>query len=336
MTYHVLFVAGEDADLRLPFISAIRDLGYRVSVAASGGGDAFTKAEIDFVPFAFDRFISPLSDWKAIRRLGDILDPVVCEVPFSQVARTMRRRAALFDELRDALRLVPKSTGRNELLPAEPVSSAPSLHELRDVQQAVEDLVDSLRERRPQRGPAQDLRQAIDLILRHTDVHGPTLWGHAVELPAEAGGGSRLVERTNYLLENLNHNIKHGERRRSGRKKLTRDLENLPAGATLTFNLRDPDYVALLCGSLDQLAAAFAALDTDERTGQLMDQPTDPAPALFASPSAMATASLPTDDRPLVRAEGMGRRLKAAAKSRAPRTGRRRTSPTEANRSLTP
>ena len=144
------------------------------------------------------------------------------------MARTLRRRAALLDELRDALRLVPKSTGRNELLPAESLSSEPTFNELRNIQQAVEALVDSLRERRPQRGPAQDLRQAIDLVLRHTDVHGSTLWGHAVELPAEAGGGIRLVERTNYLLENLNHDIKHGERRRSGRKKLTQDLENLP------------------------------------------------------------------------------------------------------------
>ena len=320
----VLDYGADGNDLGLPFDRPYLDL-YDRCTQARCAVDAFGRLPPG------DRPVH-----RALLRLRDILDPVVCEVPFSQVARTLRRRAALFDELRDALRLVPKSTGRNERLPAEPVSSVRALTELRDVQQAVEALVDRLRERRPQRGPAQDMRQAIDLILRHTDVHGPTLWGHAVELPAEAGGGSRLVERTNYLLENLNHDIKHGERRRSGRKKLTQDLENLPAGAALTFNLRDPDYVALLCGSLDQLAAAFAALDADERTRQLMDQPTDPAPALFDSPSAMATASLPKDDRPLVRAEGMGRRLKAAAKSRAPRTGRRRASPTEANRSLTP
>ncbi|SNT28803.1 glycosyltransferase [Tropicimonas sediminicola] len=71
---HVLYVAGEDAALRLPFISAVRDLGYRVSVAASGGGDTFEREGIDFAPFPFDRFISPWSDRRAIGRLGDILD----------------------------------------------------------------------------------------------------------------------------------------------------------------------------------------------------------------------------------------------------------------------
>ena len=324
MAQWVLDYAADGNDLGLPFDRPYLDLYDRCTQARSAV-DAFLRLPPG------DRRVH-----RALLRLRDTLDPVVCDVPFSQVARTVRRRAALLDELRDALRLVPKSTGRNEPLPAEPVSSARALNELCDIQQAVEDLVDSLRGRRPRRGPAQDMRQAIDLILRHTDAHGPTLWGHPVELPPKAGGGIRLVERTNYLLENLNHDIKHGERRRSGRKKLTQDLENLPAGAALTFNLRDPDYVALLCGSPDQLAAAFADLDADERARQLMGQPTNPPPPLFASPSAIATASLPKADRPFVRAEGMVRRLKAAANSRAPKTGRRRPSPTKANRSLTP
>ncbi|PRY25199.1 glycosyltransferase involved in cell wall biosynthesis [Aliiruegeria haliotis] len=76
MTAHVLYIGGEDADLRLPFIKAVRALGYRVSVAASGGEAAFVQEGIDFVPFAFDRFISPLSDRRATRRLGEILDKV--------------------------------------------------------------------------------------------------------------------------------------------------------------------------------------------------------------------------------------------------------------------
>lgn len=73
MTAHILFVAGVDSDLRLPFVRAVRDQGFRVSMAASGGGAAYERAGIEFVQFPFDRFISPLSDWRAIRRLGDIL-----------------------------------------------------------------------------------------------------------------------------------------------------------------------------------------------------------------------------------------------------------------------
>ena len=37
----------------------------------------------------------------------------------------------------------------------------PADHELRDIRKAVEDLEVSLRQRRPERGPAKDMRQAI-------------------------------------------------------------------------------------------------------------------------------------------------------------------------------
>ena len=89
----------------------------------------------------------------------------------------------------------------------------------------------------------------------------------------------------------------NSERRRSGRKKLTQDLENLPPGAPLAFNLRDPDYVDLLCGTLERLPAAFAALDADARTRELDGLPIETIPALFDSPTAIETASLPVTAR---------------------------------------
>jgi hypothetical protein len=164
-------------------------------------------------------------------------------VPFAQVARTLRWRASLFDELRDALRLAPKTTGRNPptRAPAKTIPPEQAQAALRDIRKAVETFAADLRQRRPARGPAQDQRQAIDVILKHIQDHGPTLWGHVITLPEKAGGGIRIVDRTNCRLESLNGDIKHGERRRSGRKKLTQDLENLPPGAPLAFNLHDPD-----------------------------------------------------------------------------------------------
>ncbi len=191
---------------------------------------------------------------------------------------------------------------------------------LRDSRKAVETLAADLRQRRPARGPAKDQRQAIDVILKHIQDHGPTLWGHVVTLPEQAGGGIRVVDRTNCRLESLNGDIKHGERRRSGRKKLTQEQENLPPGAPLAFNLRDPDYVNLLCGALEHLPAAFAALDAEARTRELDGLQIETTPALFASPTSIETASLPKRDRNLVRSEGLQRRIRAAARNRAPRT----------------
>ncbi len=65
--------------------------------------------------------------------------------------------------------------------------------------------------------------------LKHVDTHGDNLWGHIFPLPEYAGGGIRLLVRTNELSENFFNKIKHFERRRSGRKNLARDLEHPPA-----------------------------------------------------------------------------------------------------------
>ena len=85
-------------------------------------------------------------------------------------------------------------------------------------------------------------------------------------MPDQLGGGVRLVDRTNNILEGFFHTMKHGERRRSGRKNLTQDFERLPPAAALAANLTRPDYVSIVCGSLDQLPLAFAKLDAGDRS----------------------------------------------------------------------
>jgi len=70
-----------------------------------------------------------------------------------------------------------------------------------------------------------------------------------------------VVERTNNILEPFFDQEKRHLRRRLGKAHLGRDLEDQPAQAFLAANLRHDDYVRVLCGSLDNLAAAFADLD---------------------------------------------------------------------------
>ena len=254
---------------------------------------------------------------KAAERRRRILQPAESQVPFVRVAQTLRARAALFAELRDALRLRTKPAGghatRSPVLTTEQAAA-----ELRDIEAAVAELTTSLAERRPERGPAQDQRQALDIVLAHLHRHGKTLFGHAIQIPHGTGGTIRLVDRTNNSIEGLWHDMKHGERRRSGRKVLTQDFEQLPPAAALATNLRSRDYVAILCGSLDKLPYAFAQLDASTRrrscvVSRAATRVTD------ATDCDVASASLPTADRHIIRTEEMGRRIYAAAKSRAPR-----------------
>ena len=230
---------------------------------------------------------------KSLEALRRILHPVEADQPsFALVGHSLSQRADLFDRLRDALRLEDKD---------------PTVQKLNDVQWAIKRLTASLRRERPERGPATDRRQAIDLILAHLDRHGPHLWGHAMPIPRRVGRGVRLVARTNNQLESLFHTIKHGERRRSGRKILTQDFEVLPPAAALTTNLWHPDYVSLLCGSLDRLADAFAQLDAPNRSRSI-------ALDTRQNTTTAESASLSTMDKRFVRQPIFEDRILAAAK----------------------
>ncbi len=124
---------------------------------------------------------------KAIRKLDRILRPINGDFsPLEQAAQTLRERARIFTELRVALRFTEGKLKGPEVNSAGQSHGArveSALQSLRDIHQAVDNLADSLRQRRPERGPAKDQRQAIDIVLAHLERHGKFLWGHAVPMP---------------------------------------------------------------------------------------------------------------------------------------------------------
>lgn len=318
--WQVMTDAGHRIPPRRDGLAVVRSIGQWTldyPAAATGRDFPFDRPYLDLYSRslealrATDAFLrSPPDDAKVVRflkRLHRHLAPVASEVPFRQITHRLRRRAALFDEMRDVLRLA-----------ADPPEGE-TVQDLEAMREQFDEWVASLKQRRPERGPAQDIRDAIDLILEHVDRHGKNLWGHAIALPKSAGGGVRLVDRTNFLLEGLFFKpLKHGERRRSGHRILTHDLERLPAEAALVYNLGREDYVNIVCGSLDRLHEAFARLDQDERELRKKGAPPAEQNGLGAV-LQIATASLSTQDRRVVRTKDMNRRMRTAAASRAPR-----------------
>jgi hypothetical protein len=237
---------------------------------------------------------------------------------FAHPVAILQQRRELLGEFRTALRVEVKAHlhAMNPAAATAGPATPDSLLEDREVKVALEDLVLSLRERRPERGPAKDARDAIDIVLAHIERHRRSLWGHAVLLPSELGGGVRLIERTNIVLEHFFGLGKRGERRRSGRKNLAADLEQIPGAAALAANLTCPDYVEILCGRIEDLPKAFAELDAGNRTVAL---PVLNAAAEKSADADVVRASLPKADRKIIRSARLLAKIDAAARSRAPR-----------------
>lgn len=255
---------------------------------------------------------------RALRRLGRALDPLLHDEKFAKAATTLNRRAGLFDRLREAIRLKPKQDEREDkTMDTAPTTKAAA--ELRDICSEVLKLREWLQENRPARGPAEDQRKAIGIILRHLDVHGRYLWGHEIRLQNKTNGAEviRLADRTNNIEESWFHGMKHAERRRSGRKQLAQDMEQLPAAAAIARNLRCDDYVKVVCGSLDNLANVFAELDQHADAKSPDDDDADRT-AHALDDDELISASLLRSERVLVRAPALHEKILAAALSRAP------------------
>lgn len=303
----VLDFAADGENLGFPFDRPHLDL-YQRCRKGLRTADAFRRTPSEDKPVR-----------KALERLRDILYRAEWYDSFRQYAGRMDERVEIFERLRRALRLRPSNDTDGETSDSVQGRPQEQAARLRDIKTCVQDLVADLERARPARGPARDKREAIDLVLDHLERHGDTLWGQVIELPDEVGGGIRVVERTNNLVENFFGSMKHGERRRSGRKVLTHDFELLPAAAALACNLTCPDYISVICGTLEELPAAFARLDADRRREQLSSGgQAQPQGQQIAAQAEVATASLPTADRRILRTEAMNERIDAAARSRAP------------------
>lgn len=234
---------------------------------------------------------------RALKRLAKVIDPVIADRNFYRVTRILSKRASLFDKLRKTLRLYQKvNTSKHN---AKGKSEQQKASELNDIRQSLEKFRESLIKIRTKRGLTEDIQKAIDIILEHVERHGDSLWGHVVNLPAYVGGGIRLVNRTNNELEFKFSGLKCGERRRSGRKVLTQDMENLLPGCMLVSNLEHPDYVEIICGSLDKLPEAFAELDIQKSKG--IGEQESNEEKINREQEKFETASLSTTERSFIR-----------------------------------
>lgn len=72
MDAHVLCLGGEDHALRIPFLLALRDRGFRVTAASSGKGEPFHAAGLPHLPWHFDRFDRKGGDLGAVARIAKL------------------------------------------------------------------------------------------------------------------------------------------------------------------------------------------------------------------------------------------------------------------------
>lgn len=193
---------------------------------------------------------------RALQQLHWLLARLPMERSVSVATERLDEGWQAFCELRDILRVTNAELPRADTRAEQP--HLPSLELLR-LAEMERDLL-SYRQELEHRVAAADKSSVHTVVLRYLQRYGGRLFGHPARRNEE-GRILAVVARTNNVIEHLFGGHKQELRRRLGRAHLARDLQQQPAQAALVGNLRHPDYVRVLCGSLDGLHEAFAELD---------------------------------------------------------------------------
>lgn len=212
---------------------------------------------------------------KLLFRLRGILHCFLKSRKLVRAIREVQDINAVFVRLRDALRVAANGAARG----MNATHIYRSAEEVREAEEQVVRLRDDVR-RELQTGSATHVEKSIEIVLRHLEQYWDGLFGHCLKV-SDDDRRYLMVQRTNNLAECFFRSIKRVLRRITGKKRLNREVDALPGHALLLFNLKNPKYVELICGSLDRLADAFADLarkgrfpkpSSEERTKGFLDR----------------------------------------------------------------
>lgn len=198
---------------------------------------------------------------RAIRVLNTLSRRLERDRRVGTAATKLEKGWQAFCELRDVLELTNAELPRAEKRYHQIELPEFEAQRQEQIRRAVESYHQELRTRVP---PEERNRtpnpSPSTVVLTYLERYGKHLFGHPT-LQDDTGAIIAVVERTNNVAEHFFGQQKQRLRRRLGRAHLARDLEDQPAQAALVANLAHADYVRVLCGSLENLPATFAALN---------------------------------------------------------------------------
>ena len=207
----------------------------------------------------------------AIANLTRIVNRVERDTRFVTMEARLEKGWQAFCELRDVLQLTNAELPNGDTHPHQIALPALEARRLEMIEEAAKEYQTELRERTANISNDDSTNPSpARIILKYFKRYGKHLFGHPA-LRDEDGTILAVVERTDNVPEHFFGAEKRKLRRRLGRAHLGRDLEDQPAQAALVANLEHPEYVRIVCGSVDNLPAAFAKLDEQdlERTTPL-------------------------------------------------------------------
>lgn len=193
----------------------------------------------------------PQGDFSTLVTMSRHLTALEEDAEVVAAAERLGKAAALFEELREVLRL--SSSPEHLLRGREPSETR---QEIERIPERLKNWRKRLK-RQMSRESDADQRSDQETVLNYLETYEHQLVGHVIAL--EGHSGPLVVSRTNNLSEHRFGLTKRDLRRKVGTKKLTRYIQAMRPEVLLLPNLDDAGYVDIVFGgSLDNMSATFS------------------------------------------------------------------------------
>jgi hypothetical protein len=198
-------------------------------------------------------------DNRPLYKLSCNLEPVCCDKALQRLLADLKPKIAVFDELREAIRVAPKAGtyGLNDDATDDDI-------------QTIEGNVRKFRQRL-ENDPPYAGNPAYQAMIDQIDKYWKKLFADPILVDTPNGKVSIQPQRTNNLMERFFRDFRSGHRRRSGHNAMSRTLQTMLAETPLVKNLENDSYMKILLDDKPTLEDLFAGIDITLVRHQLHD-----------------------------------------------------------------
>jgi hypothetical protein len=253
-----------DARRYLPVVNTYALIQWALQAKSEGRGYGFP---FDHPHLAFARRLRHLN--ADVERIKDIqlrgqwrdnvpyfkihgaLKPIMKDKPLWEAITAIETKITVFEKLREAMRIAPKSGGNG-------LNDEGRKGSIRTIEKRVKKFRAWMTGRKdyPQTPAARKMIEQID-------TYWEKLFADPITVQTPTGSILIQPQRTNNILEQFFRSLKRANRRRTGNASSRRMLQTILAETPLVKNLNNPAYLTILLNAKPSLEAVFAETDID-------------------------------------------------------------------------
>jgi hypothetical protein len=197
-------------------------------------------------------------------KLYQELDPVVSDAALRRAIKTIQPKIAVFDQLREAMRIAPQSGTQG-------LNGPESGEDIRTIEQRVK----RFRQAFPA-DPSDHPDPGYRNMLVQIDKYWEKLFADPIVVDSPNGPITIHPARTNNILEQFFRELKRGYRKKTGNHTMDKAFQAMLADTPLVKNLENEQYVKILLSGRQSLEELFADMDASTVRQELQNAQANP------------------------------------------------------------